>query len=136
MAYADYTYYSGTFLGTAIVSADFAALAFRASAVIDAITFARAEPIVTAATETTVIAAIKNAMCAVAEELQRQDANNADGIQSESQGQYSVSFAVNSSRMKTNQTKLEDAARLWLANTGLMFAGFNTGEYGSTIDDT
>jgi hypothetical protein len=33
--------------------------------------------------------------------------------------------------MKTNQTRLEDAARVWLANTQLMFAGFTAGEYSS-----
>jgi hypothetical protein len=132
MAYADYTYYTGTYLGTAIASADFAALALRASAVIDAITFNRAEPIVTAATETTTITAIKNAMCAVAEELQRQDSNsNVDGIASESQGQYSVSYVATSNRSKSNTQKLQDAALIWLANTYLMFSGFNAGEYSS-----
>ncbi len=128
--YADYTYYSTEFLGTAIAEADFPALAFQASAVIDAITFNRA------ASDTDNTNAIKNAMCAVAEELKRQVASgNVDGIASESQGRYSVSFAKNSEKMKTNQTRLEDAARVWLANTGLMFAGFYTGEYGTTLDD-
>ena len=130
MAYADYTYYSGTYLGTAIAESAFASLALQASAVIDAITFNRA------ITDTDNETAIKNAMCAVAEELQRQaTSGNLDGIQSESQGRYSVSFANNSTRMQTNLTKLENAARLWLANTGLMFAGFNTGEYGVTSND-
>ena len=125
-AYADYTYYSGTFLGTAITETAFPALALRASAVIDEMTFGRATA------EVTYAANVKNAMCAVAEELQRQDvSSSADGIQSESQGRYSVSFFEHSSRAKSNQTKLEDAAKLWLANTGLMFAGFASGEYGA-----
>ena len=124
MAYADYTYYTGTFLGTAIASADFAALALRASAVIDQMTFGRA------ATDTDNEDAIANATCAVAEELQRQDASaGVDGVASESQGQYSVSYLANSNRSKSNIQKQYDAARVWLANTYLLFGGFNTGEY-------
>lgn len=135
MAYADYTYYTNTFLGTAIASTAFSRLALRASAVIDQLTFDRAAPIVTAATDTTTIAKIKNAMCAVAEEIQTQEsANGADGITSESIGAYSVSFGANSSKSQTNQTKLSNVARLWLANTDLMFVGFASGEYGGSPD--
>lgn len=127
MAYADYTYYTGTYLGTAIASTSFSRLANKASAVIDQITFGRA------ADDTTNETAIKNAMCAVAEELQTQEAaNGADVITSESQGNYSVSYGVNSSRAMTNQQKLTSAAALWLANTDLLYRGFATGEYGGT----
>ncbi len=126
--YADFTYYSGTFLGTAIAEADFPALAFRASAVIDALTFNRA------ASDTDNEDAIANATCAVAEELQRQaQSGNVDGIASESQGQYSVSYLAGSNRSKSNTQKIQDVARVWLANTYLMFAGFNSDEY-STDD--
>ena len=125
MAYADFTYYSTSFFGTAIAEADFPRLALEASAVIDRITFGRA------ATDTENTTAIKNAMCAVAEELLNQrNAGGADGIASESQGQYSVSYLANSSRSKTNLEKLSNAARLWLDGTFLMFAGFSDGEYG------
>lgn len=133
MAYTDYTFYSTQFLGTAIAENSFPQLALRASAVIDQITFGRAVSQTVAADVT----AIKNAMCAVAEELQRQDASNgADGIQSESQGQYSVSYLANSNRSRSNMAKLQNAASVWLANTYLMFAGFNSGEYGGTLDDS
>lgn len=131
MAYADYTYYTTTYLGTAIAESDFPALALRASNQVDRLTFNRA------ATETDIanVDKIKMATCAVAEELQRQaQSNGADGISSESQGQYSVSYARNSTRTKSNQQKIEDAARTWLENTYLMFAGFNTGEYGGPSD--
>jgi len=127
MAYADYTYYVTSFLGSAIAESDFPALALRASAYIDQITFNRA------ATDTENTAAIKNAMCAIAEELQRQDqTDGVDGITSESVGSHSVTYANNSSRARSNVTKLQDVAKVWLANTYLMFAGFNTDEYGST----
>lgn len=128
MAYADYTFYLTQFLGTAITEADFPALALRASAVIDQITFGRA------ADDTDNTTAIKNAMCAVAEELQRQvQSGGRDGISSESQGRYSVSFFAHSQNAKSSSAKLQDAARVWLANTGLMFAGFASGEYTSDI---
>lgn len=136
-AYADFTYYSATYLGTAIASADFARLALRASATIDNLTFDRAAPIVTAAAETATIDKIKMATCAVAEELQKQDqADGADGIQSESVGSYSVSYAENSGKRLTNETKQSKAAKLYLSSTGLMFRGFANGEYSSDAYNT
>ena len=132
MSYADYTYYSGTFLGTAIAAGDFSALALRASAYIDQVTFNRAA-VDYAANEN--VSAIKNATCAVAEELQRQAlADNVDGVASESQGQYSVTYLANSERSKSNQAKIQTAANVWLTNTGLMFAGFYSGEYGGAVE--
>ena len=127
MAYTDFTYYATSFLGTAIAESAFPALALRASAALDQMTFGRA--VVDFAVPTNVTA-IKNAMCAVAEELQRQDAQgNVDGVASESQGQYSVSYLANSNRSKSNISKLQTAAGVWLANTYLTFAGFATDEY-------
>ena len=135
--YATFSYYQSTYLGTAIAEADFPRLALRASAQIDRVTFNRAAAIITANTETDNVTAIKNATCEVAEEIQRQEsAANVDGVTNESQGQYSVSYGANSNRSKSNQSKIETAARLWLENTFLMFGGFNTGEYGGLSDDT
>jgi len=129
--YADFTYYQNTYLGTVIVETAFPQLALRASAVIDRITFNRAK-------DETIVAninSIKMAMCAVAEELKNQDASGGtDGITSEAVGSHSVSYSANSQRGKTNQDKLELAARLWLDGTYLMFGGFNSGEYGATLD--
>lgn len=135
--YATFSYYQSTYLGTAIAEADFPRLALRASAQIDRVTFNRAAAIITANTETDNVTAIKMATCEIAEEIQRQEsAANVDGVTSESQGQYSVSYGANSNRSKSNQSKIETAARLWLENTFLMFGGFNTGEYGGLTDDT
>ena len=133
MAYADYSYYTTTFLGTAIASTEFSRLALRASAQIDRLTYNRAADVVDAAIDTDTIDLIKKAMCEVAEELKRQESTGgADALTSESQGQYSVAYAANSSKAQTNQKKLETSARLWLENTGLMFKGFDTGEYGGS----
>ena len=60
MSYANYAYYTGTYGGSAIASADFTRLANIASAWIDRLTFGRA------AADTDNADAIKMAMCSVA----------------------------------------------------------------------
>lgn len=128
-AYADYTFYSTTYLGTAIASAEFARLALRASQVIDQVTFNRAAAVVTADEDADTIELIQMATCAVAEELHTQEANgNLDGISSERVGSYAVTFGAGSRAMLSNEEKQEKAARLYLANTGLMFRGFTDEE--------
>jgi hypothetical protein len=133
--YVTYQYYTDTYLGSVIASTLFAQLALRASAQIDVLTFNRTAAIIAAATDAATIDKIKMATCAVAEELQTQAANgNADGIQSESTGNNSVSYATNSVKMKSSVQKLADQASLYLSSTGLMFRGFASGEYGGDID--
>lgn len=133
-AYADYTFYTTTYLGTAIASTDFARLALRATAVIDAITYNRAVVIIDADTPESTVTAIQNACCAVAEEIQTQELNNnIDGIQSESAGSRSVSYNKSARAMLSNEEKQANAAKLYLANTGLMFSGFAPGEYGGQV---
>ena len=128
MAYADFTFYSTQYLGTAISESAFPQLALRASAVIDQITFGRA------ASDTENTTAIKNAMCAVAEAIQTLDTEgNASFISSETVGSHSVTYSSAAVQRTENET-YAFAANLWLANTGLMFAGFFSGEYGSTLD--
>ncbi|RPJ29450.1 MAG: hypothetical protein EHM33_00965 [Chloroflexi bacterium] len=123
-AYTDYTYYTTTYLGTSIASADFARLALRASAVIDSITFGRA------ATDTDNTDAIEMATCAVAEEYQRVELDgNADGIASESIGSNSVTYTENSAKQRTANEKYIASAAVYLGSTGLMFPGFAAGEY-------
>lgn len=126
--YATYAYYSGTYLGTAITEAAFPSYALRASAVIDQLTFDRAADYIS---DSSVYEKIQMATCAVAEELQKQDAvYGIDAIQSESVGGHSISYADNSSMRKTNEQKLLAAAKLWLQSTGLLYKGFSSGEYG------
>ena len=48
--YADYTYYTEQFMGTAIAQADYDRLAMRASVLIDQVTFDRAAAVVAAGT--------------------------------------------------------------------------------------
>jgi type III secretory pathway component EscR len=134
MAYADWTYYSTVWLGTAIAQSDFNHLALIASNYIDNITYGRAAPIVTAATDTVTIAAIQNATCAIAEEYQKQGlTGDEDAVNSESQGEYSVTYKSTAKNNKSNDTKRLMVARDWLASTFLLFPGFNDGEYGSSM---
>jgi len=130
--YADYTYYTTTYLGTLIASADFSALALRASAQVDQITYNRAA----AEVEVGTVDKIKMAMCAIADELQRQDsAGGADGITSEGVGTYKVSYRRGSYKTSSNQERIENAGKLYLASTFLLFPGFNAGEYGGGYTD-
>ena len=128
--YADFTYYTNTYLGTAIASPDFARLALRASTYIDRLTFNRA------ASDTDNTDAIKMACCAVAEEIQKSEADGGvDGIQSESIGQNSVTYTANSSKQLSAPDKYMQAAALYLVSTGLMFPGFAIGEYSGDADE-
>lgn len=117
--YADYTYYTGSFHGTAIAEADFDRLAIHASAVIDHITYNRAAPVVEAETDTATIDKIKMATCAVAEEAQKLEASGG-AVSQERIGNYQVTYLSQSSE----GTRLAKAAKLYLWSTGLMYQGF------------
>lgn len=128
-AYVDHTFYTTSYLGTSIASTDFARLALRASQVIDQVTFNRAAAVITADEDADTIALIQMATCAVAEELQTQEsAGNIDGVTSERVGSYAVTFGAGSRAMLSNEEKQEKAAKVYLANTGLMFRGFTDEE--------
>jgi len=135
--YATYTYYTTTYLGTAIASADFSRLALRASSNLDAMSFDRIAPIVAAATDTATIDKIKMATCAVAEEIQNQDqAGGAEsiGIQSETIGSNSVTYVAGSVSTLNSDQRMTKAARLYLGNTGLLYRGFASGEYSGGVE--
>jgi hypothetical protein len=120
-AYTDFAYYRDTYLGTAIAEAQFPALALRASAYIDQITFQRAA----AENDTDTVDLIKMATCSVAEEIQKtQESGDTGGIVSESVGSHSVTYAENSSARRSIEQKLLTAAALYLGGTGLLYRGF------------
>jgi hypothetical protein len=135
-AYADYTYYTNTYLGAVIASPDFARLALRASFEVDRITFNRAAPVVAEAIDTSTIDLIKMATCAVAEQIQTNESEGGvDGISSEQVGSYSVTYSDSSSKRISNLKKVQQAASLYLGQSGLMFSGFISGEYGGVTDE-
>ena len=137
MAYADYTFYSTEWLGTAIAEADFPRLALRASDFIDYYTRGKA-----AASDATT--ALAKACCAIAEQMQEDEKLRAlaarsvdaalDGngeVKSETVGSWSKTYATASDYAgnadKTGATALRaQYARIadeYLVNTGLLYRG-------------
>ena len=127
-AYVDFEFYTNEYGGTAIVSASFNRLARQASLVIDQVTFERAYDVIDADIDTELIEKIKLATCAIAEELKSQEDNGIKNVASESVGSHSVSYVVNADVQRTKNSKLVNAAKLYLSSTGLMFGGFYASE--------
>jgi hypothetical protein len=135
-AYADFEYYQDTYGGTAIALADFSALAIRASYMIDYLTLDRASDVIDADTPAADVTAIKLATCAIADCIQ--DINERSGqIQSEKVGGYSVTYTPTPTSSLSDDARMSLAAKRYLAKTGLMYRGFESGEYAGTafVDD-
>jgi hypothetical protein len=107
-AYADYSDYTGIYLGNQIAESEFPRLALRASEFLDRITGGQAALYVGEEL-------LKKATCAVAEVWQ----TNEEGgeVVSQSVGSWSKSFA---SSAKTKDQRLLDAARMYLSQLGLI----------------
>jgi len=133
-AYADYEFYEDTYGGTAIALADFSTLAILASFMVDFFTFGRAAEVITADEDADKIKAIKLATCAVAEVIQ-EIGDRTGKIQSEKVGPYSVTYTPTPTDSLSNDARMSLAAKRFLSSTGLMYRGFNTGEYSGTIAD-
>lgn len=116
MAYADFNYYSTTYLGNKISSDEFNRLALRASAYLDYITNGQLKDI-------TITDDIKNAMCAVAEEMNDYETGT-KGIASESVGRVSRTY---SNSKQTSEQAFYDIALMYLAGTGLLTYGVRVG---------
>jgi len=132
--YADFDFYSGTYLGSAIAEADFPRLALRASMFIDRLTFQRAAAVVEDDTDLKLINAVQMATCAVAEEIQKneqREAGETGVIASEKQGQYAVTYVELDDARLSADARIRKATRLYFAHTPLMFAGFNENERSS-----
>lgn len=112
MAYADYAYYTGTYKGKVIPSSAFDTLAMRATAYLDMISYGETTAQLADYTD-----AIKNAMCAVAEDMLL-NPETGRGITSESVAGNSVSY----DNAKRSGLRFQ-AAKLYLWNTGLLYSG-------------
>lgn len=117
--YVDFDYYLQTFCGS-MDEISFGRALIEAQAFIDQITFgriARLEVIPDAA---------RNAVCAVAEEINRRDESQRQhaGIKSESNDGASVTYddVISNEQCKANMSA---KARMYLANTGLLYRGFS-----------
>lgn len=111
--YADYTFYTERYFGTAISESDFPRLSLKASQFLDYYTMNRAK-------DYTIDDAVKYACCAVAEAyLTAEQAQGKRGILSESVGSYSVSYRD----IQESNDALSAAAKQHLAFTGLLYRG-------------
>lgn len=136
MAYADYEYYTTTYLGTAIDEANFPRLALRASTFLDYYTQGRAA-------QNSDLDALKMACCAIAEQYQYIDTAQAlaqksltaslesDGeLQSQTVGSWSKTYRSGGdsaqqalSSVQTAQASLGAIAQQYLSGTGLLYRG-------------
>ena len=147
MAYADYEYYTDTYLGTAIKEDDFQRLSMRASSFLDYYTQGRAA-------QNSDLDALKMACCAVAEQYQYIDTAQAlaqkslsaslesDGeLQSQTVGSWSKTYRSGGdsaqqalSSVQTAQATLGAIAQQYLAGTGLLYRGRGCGCVPSCCD--
>ena len=136
MAYADYEYYTTTYLGTAIKGDDFPRLSLRASTFLDYYTQGRAA-------KNSDLDALKMACCAVAEQYQYIDTAQAlaqkslsasmesDGeLQSQTVGSWSKTYRSGGdsaqqalSSVQTSQASLSAIVQQYLSGTGLLYRG-------------
>ena len=112
MIYADYDYYLNEYSGSAVAEADFTRLSRQASAYLDSLTYGKIRgPWVDDSR-------VKDACCAVAEVMYKQE----QGGEIASESNHSVSRTYVTSG-KSAERRMYDAAVLYLANTGLLYAG-------------
>jgi hypothetical protein len=124
MMYADFSYYRDQYLGAVITDeAEYGRFAKRATEEINLHTFGRAAYRADSA-------AVKNAVCAVAEVLKRMeecDPTRSDRIQAEKVDDYSVThvtpFNTAQGWEASRRRQITNALRTHLFNTGLMYAG-------------
>lgn len=136
MAYADYEYYTTTYLGTAIKEDDFLRLSLRASSFLDYYTQGRAA-------QNAALDALKMACCAIAEQYQSIEAaqslvqkslsasaETGGELQSQTVGSWSKTYRSGGesaqqalSSVQASQAALGAIAQQYLAGTGLLYRG-------------
>lgn len=125
-AFADYTFYTGTYGGSSIPEAAFDALALRASYEVERQTLERASATIKAGTSLQLIEKIKMATCAVAEQLNAFAAtalSGSAGVASEKVGDHSVTYLTYTQSKEQENQALSDTVERYLGLTGLMFRG-------------
>jgi hypothetical protein len=119
--YATWDYYTQQYYGTAVAQASWDYMANRAGVFLDAISDRRIAAVIEADEDADMIDKIKQAACAVVEELAKIE--SAGGIvTSERVGQYAVTYAEAETRT-SQQSRLARAARLHLHDTDLLYRG-------------
>lgn len=121
-AYADYNYYTTTYLAgksAAVTAADFPYYAKQASAVIDRYTHGNINA-------ESVPDAVRECCCELAEITCKSDSSNAskkEGIASESVQGWSQSYESAESRRNALRSSQKECIYKWLSNTGLLYSG-------------
>lgn len=141
--YADYSFYTGEYYGTAIAQADFPRLASRASDFLDYYTRGKAAKV--PETDTATNTALAKACCAVAEAMKADEdskklaqkateaalSESGGEVKSETVGSHSVSYTTaadyvkdaSSARPLNSRIVYADVAMVYLVNTGLLYRG-------------
>lgn len=115
MAYATFEYYESDYRGTAIKDQEeFDNAMVEAEAYINHITMGRI---------TEVSTAVKNACCAVAEVIYKQDRDEEATISSESVGNHSRSYTTSKKTEEQREAEKRRKAALYLSRTGLLYRG-------------
>lgn len=117
--YVDFDYYQQTFHGT-MDDIAFERALIEAEAFIDTITFGRVARL------DVIPDAVKNAVCAAVEEINRRNQSQQQhtGIKSESNDGASVTYddAISDDQCRATMSA---KARIYLSNTGLLYRGFS-----------
>ena len=123
MAYADFSFYKDTFKGLVITDETiFESVSERASDYINAVTFGRINKNILS--DIAISDKIKRCCCALAEiNFQFQSYSQGKKIQSESNGKYSVSYAVPSINESNAGLLFKRECIKYLGDTGLMYRG-------------
>lgn len=128
--YADYVFYTDTFMGSVISEVAFPRLALRAGEYVAYITYSCSHR-----AEGDALTAVKMAVCAVAEVIQSQEnaqrdekGNSMPGpIRSEKVAGHSIGYAVaatgRTETLRAKRAELYSAAQTYLAHTGLLYGG-------------
>lgn len=120
--YVDFDYYLQTFCGS-MDEISFGRALIEAQAFIDTITFGRIARL------DVIPDCVKNAVCAVAEEINRRDESRETvgakkGVKAESNHNVSVTYADVISDEECRKNMLSKA-RMYLSGTGLLYRGFS-----------
>jgi len=131
MPYADFTYYTGTYLGTALSEQEFPACARKASILIDDLTFGRTGKL----SASQIPDAVRDAACSAAEiyadYLAKKNAalkaTKSGTVKSESNDGFAVSYAdYNAEQARISaESEMSEEITIYLAKTGLMFRGWS-----------
>ena len=113
MEYADYAYYTDSYLGSAVTEQEWPRLSIQASAYLDMITMGRIQRL------KEIPDAVKNAVCAVVEIKKAQQSQG--NITSEKDGNYAVSYTARSKKEQAEEQY--NVAYEYLSCTGLLYAG-------------